>query len=99
MFIMKVREVRKQADRENSLYRKCVPAESGNEPLPFSADRVYLKKVHHFVKNPFRECGWCVGLLHQHLFFKRQSESSDGSCDAAGISAGVLLRIQGENDL
>ena len=52
MFIMKVREVRKQADRENSLYRKCVPAESGNEFLPFSADRVYLKKVHHFVKNP-----------------------------------------------
>lgn len=69
MFIMKVREVRKQADRENSLYRKCVPAESGNEFLPFSADRVYLKKVHHFVKDPSGKCGWCIVLLHQRLFF------------------------------
>lgn len=66
MFIMKVREVRKQADRENSLYRKCVPAESGNEPLPFSADRVYLKKVHHFVKNPLGSVagalGYCISI-------------------------------------
>ena len=75
MFIMKVREVRKQADRENSLYRKCVPAESGNEPLPFSADRVYLKKVHHFVKNPFR----AVSYTHLDVY-KRQG----GTGGAAG---------------
>lgn len=93
MFIMKVREVRKQADRENSLYRKCVPAESGNEFLPFSADRVYLKKVHHFVKDPSGKCGWCIVLLHQRLFFKRQSEPSYGSYDAADIGAWVLFRI------
>ncbi len=98
MFIMKVREVRKQADRENSLYRKCVPAESGNEFLPFSADRVYLKKVHHFVKKPSGKCGFSIVLLHQRLAFERQSEPSVGSCDAAAIGAWVPARIQGEND-
>ena len=93
MFIMKVREVRKQGNRENCLYRKCVPAESGNELLPSSADRIDLKKVHHFVKVSWRKCSRCIVLLCQHQHLKGKWESGNDSANAAGVGSDLLKGV------
>lgn len=85
MFIMKFREVRKQVNRENCLYRKCVPAESGNELLPSSADWIDLKKVQHFVKMSLGKYCRCAVLLYQPLRFKGKQKSGNASDHAAGL--------------